>query len=537
LNSFHDRAVGGAFCHDDSGKVNSAKHGDRIASNWWHDRMSFPALALVGGRLFPPVSGEADSLLVQNGTIRLVGAEAEVRAAAGGAAEIVELGGRRIAPAYHDAHFHFLEAGLVQARPSLEACRSLADLADAVADADRSSDGSILFFEGWDQNDWAEPRLPTRALLDEAGGGRPVVASRVCGHVAVASSKALEAIGTRWAGGGIDAETGVLLEEPALRLEEMFPPNADEVDRALDEAERVCLRLGITTACDFLRPFAARAYRERLARRDLTVRVNAYVFEDCLDDPDLAASLPASEHFRVRGLKLFADGSVGGRTAAVFADYADRPGERGTLMFDDAGLEASVRRGHDAGFAVAVHAIGDRAIAQVLAAFAKLPPDEIRARRHRIEHFEMARPEDIRRAADLGVRPCMQPNFVRRWGQPGGMYEVALGPARTRRMNAFRSALDAGTGVFFGSDGMPPSPRFGIRAAVDHPVESERVDEADAHRLYSEAGAEAVRGDRHSGRIAPGTDADLAVLSSDPGADEVDLTIVGGRVVRRAGSP
>lgn len=489
-------------------------------------------LALVGGRPFPPV-GRADSLLVENGVIRLVAPQATVRATAG--AEIVELRGRRVAAAYHDAHFHFLEAGLVAARPSFDSCRSLGDLADVVADAAREPGDGFLFCEGWDQNDWDEGGMPSRALLDSVAPDRPVVASRVCGHVAVANSRALEEIGRRWSGKGVDAESGVLLEEPALRLEEMFPPDADEVDRAIDAAAALCRRLGIGTGCDFLRPFAARVWRERLARGDVPVRINAYVFEECLDDPDLVHAPPASDRFRVRGLKLFADGSVGGRTAAVFEDYADRPGERGTLMFDDARLAASVRRGHDAGLAVAVHAIGDRAIAQVLDAFGELPPDEIRARRHRIEHFEMARPRDVRRAAELGVRPCMQPNFVGRWGRPGGLYEVALGRERARRMNAFRSALDARTGVFFGSDGMPPSPRFGIRSAVEHPVETERLTEEEAHRLYSEAGAEAV-GEHRSGRLAPGADADLIVLPPDEG-DDVDLTILGGRVVRRAGSP
>jgi predicted amidohydrolase YtcJ len=502
----------------------------------YHTGMATRAIALVGGRIFPAPPRPADSVLVEDGTIRLVGSEKAVRASMPRDAEVVALDGRRLVAGFHDAHFHFLEAGLLRARPSLESCRSLDDFAGAVADASAAASSGLLFLEGWDQSDWSEPRLPTRALLDRAARGRAVVASRVCGHIAVASSKALDAIASRWSGAGVDAGTGLLVEGPALALETMFPPDGDEIDRALAEAGRLCLRLGITTACDFLRPFAARAYRGSLARRDLPVRVNSYVFEECLDDAELARSLPRSDRFRVRGLKLFADGSIGGRTAAVFDDYADRRGERGMLVHDDAALRRSIRRGHDAGLAVAVHAIGDRAIAQVLGAFAELSPEEIRARRHRIEHFEMARPEDVRRAAQIGVRPCMQPNFVWRWGRPGGMYEAALGPDRVRRMNAFRSVLDAGSGVFFGSDGMPPSPRLGIRAAVEHPVEAERIGEEDAHRLYSEAGADAVRGDRRSGRMEPGADADLAVLPAAAERDEVDLTMVGGAIVHRAGS-
>jgi len=494
--------------------------------------MPSASLALVGGRIFPGPGGGADSVLIRDGKIRLVAPEAEVRASAP-EADVVELAGRRVAAAYHDAHFHFLESGLVRARPSLDACRSLDDVAAAVADAAsaRASREGILFFEGWDQNEGDAPTIPSRALLDRAAPGRGVVASRVCGHVAVASTRALEAIAGRWTGTGVDPETGILLESPALGLEEMFPPGADEIERALEEAGRQCARLGIGTACDFLRPFAARAYREHLARRDVPVSIDAYVFEECLDDPDLARALPESDRFRVRGLKLFADGSVGARTAAVFEDYADRPGERGVLLHDDRRLVAAVRRAHDAGLAVAVHAIGDRAIAQVLDAFATLPPDEIRARRHRIEHFEMAREGDRSRAAELGVRPCLQPNFVGRWGHRGGMYEVALGADRARSMNAFRSALEAGTRPFFGSDGMPASPRFGIRCAVEHPVVAERLTEPEAHRLYTEAGAEAVG--RRPARIEPGADADLVVLPDADDRDEVDVTILSGRIVWR----
>jgi hypothetical protein len=143
--------------------------------------------------------------------------------------------------------------------------------------------------------------------------------------------------------------------------------------------------------------------------------------------------------------------------------------------------------------------------------------------------------------AELGVRPCVQPNFVGEWGHPGGLYERALGVERTRAMNPFRTLLRAGTGVFFGSDGMPPSPLYGIRSALKHPVESERLTLAEAHHLYTAEAAAAV-GDEDPPALRPGARADVVVLPTPPegvagdNRDEVLLTVLGGRVVHESGA-
>jgi hypothetical protein len=265
------------------------------------------------------------------------------------------------------------------------------------------------------------------------------------------------------------------------------------------------------------------------------VRITAWVLPDCLaEDGSVPDDPGSSDRFHVRGLKVFGDGTIGGRTAAVFEDYADRPGVRGGMLLPRERLRALVGRAHRAGRAVAIHAIGDRTIATCLDVLEELPPADVAERGHRLEHVELIRPEDILRLARSGARPCVQPNFLR-WAGPGGLYETALGCTRRDRMNPFRSLVDAGCRPFFGSDGMPASPARGIAWALDHPVPGERLDRDTAIRLYTEEAATPGRPAR--GRIAVGEIADLAVLADVPerlgGDGEVDLTLLDGRIVHR----
>ena len=245
------------------------------------------------------------------------------------------------------------------------------------------------------------------------------------------------------------------------------------------------------------------------------------------------------ENFRIHGIKLFADGSIGARTAALFEDYADRPGSKGDLLLDASTIAGAIRAAHDSGLTVAVHAIGDRAIAEVLQAFSRIPEGESFSQGDRLEHFEIPREGDAHELARLGVRVCMQPNFVAEWGLPDGMYERALGVNRARAMNPFRSVLDAGCALFFGSDGMPLSPLYGIRAALSHPREGERLDIHEAHALYTRAPAEAF-GEERSGLLREGWVADLAVLPREfkwenalP-TTKVDLTIAAGHIAHKS---
>lgn len=391
----------------------------------------------------------------------------------------------------------------------------------------------LLFLESWDESDWADRTHVARADLDAISEDRPIVARRVCGHRAVVNSAALGLLASRWSGRGIDGASGHVIEEPALELDELFPPDAREGAAALAAAARACFALGITTASDFLRPRALAIYAA--PERPPTPRITGWVLPECLTDRGEVIGDPGeSDRFVVRGMKLFCDGTIGGRTAAVFEDYADAPGVRGELLLAPAVLRTLVRRAHDAGRAVAMHTIGDRAIATALDVLDDLPRREVALRGHRLEHVELPRREDIARMARLAVRPCVQPNFLQ-WAGRGGAYETALGPARLRRMNPFRTLLEAGCRPFFGSDGMPASPVAGIRWAMEHPVAEERLSLDEAIRLYTEEAA--TPGRPAEGRIEPGAIADLVALDDRPdrlpAPGFADLTWLGGEIVHR----
>lgn len=502
--------------------------------------MSGSAWAIVHGALLPPRPDAADSLLIDGENVVRVGRAEDVLASLPPGGRIFDAGGRAVSPGFHDAHFHFLQMGIKASHPTLARCRSREEALDAVEEGLRRHPGRrLLVFEEWDETNWTEPTLPTREELDRVAPGQAVVLRRIDDHTAVANTTGLERLRAVWQGDGIDERSGLCREDVVLLLEELFPPDEDELAAAFAAAASLCFSLGITTTCDFLRPGACDAYADRFDAVHPTPRIDAFVWEQCLGDAARLDALPLSSRLRLRGVKAWADGSVGAREAALFEDYTDRPGARGTLCYTDAELERIVRAGHDAGLAVAVHAIGDQAISQVLDAFAKLPREEIAARRHRIEHFELPRDADIDRLVELGVRPCVQPNFVGLWAGPGGLYERALGVDRLRRMNPLGTLLRRGTGVFFGSDGMPASPLFGIRSAMKHPAPGERLTFAEAHRLYTEEAALAVTGDGAGARLEPGARADIVVLPAPPDVliesaeSEVALTVAGGRVVHR----
>ncbi|NNE43047.1 MAG: amidohydrolase family protein, partial [Gemmatimonadetes bacterium] len=445
--------------------------------------MSEAVLALVRGALPAPAPPGADSLLIRGERVLAVATEAAVRAEAGPGARVVDLGGRQVGPGFHDAHFHFLQSGIFAARPDLRPCRDRDEVLAAVEGAHRDRPGAeLLLLENYDETGWPEPRAPTRRELDRIDPNRPLVLRRVDGHTAVANSAGAARLAA-YAPEDVDPETGRCRERAVLELDERFPPARDEIRDAFAAAAARCFAVGITTTCDFLRRGACAQYADAFPGGPDVPDLDLYLWPEC--GAEDIARLPLSGALRHRGIKLFADGSVGARAAAMFAGYADRPEERGILFYEDHALHREIRRGHDAGFQVAVHAIGDRAIAQVVAAFAALPREEIRDRGHRIEHFELPREEEIRAVAAIGVRPCVQPNFVGNWSGPGGLYETALGSDRLRAMNPFRRLLDLETGVFFGSDGMPASPRYGIRSAMRHPVREQRLTEAEATRLYT----------------------------------------------------
>jgi predicted amidohydrolase YtcJ len=388
-------------------------------------------------------------------------------------------------PGFWDAHIHMLHVGLRAQRLDLGACTSLDEALSLLAQFAREHpEPGLIWAENWDDSVWVERRLPTRDELDRIVPDRPVVLRRVCGHLAIVNGRALEEAALHWP--DVDP-SGVLTEERAMRLASIWPPTPEERARALRGAQERALRMGIVRVAEMGSDGALDAYLD-LAKHDaLMLEVSLYVKPSQID---LALRLRGEGwldrgRLRLGGVKLFMDGSIGARTAALRAHYADRA-ERGRLLYDDAALLEILTRCWDARLPVAVHAIGDAAIDQIVRGLETLVARGLHLDPHwaSIEHAELLTTDLLERLAPLGVRLSLQPNFVARWGQPGGLYEQALGPERWAEMNPLRRALSSGVPISFGSDGMPMDPALGLLGAVTHPIEAQRLTITEALEIY-----------------------------------------------------
>jgi predicted amidohydrolase YtcJ len=390
-----------------------------------------------------------------------------------------------LTPGFWDAHIHLLHVGLRRQRLDLSGVRSLEEAQAALAHFARDHpDSPVLWAEGWDEGAWHEPRLPHREDLDAVVADRVVVLRRVCGHLAVLNSRGLAGAAVGWPDLPPD---GVLTEERAMGLASLWPPTPAERDRALRDAQEAALRLGIVQVSEMGSEGSTDTYLGLLKHGGLKLDVRLHFKPTQVD---LALRLRHEGwldrgRLRLGGIKVFADGSIGARTAALRAPYADRPGA-GTLLLADAALQEIARTCLRHGLPLAVHAIGDAAIAQVVRVAEGIvgggePPGPGWAS---IEHAEMLDDDLLERACRLGLRFSMQPNFVARWGQPGGLYETALGRERWERLNPLRRIRDAGGVMVFGSDGMPMDPAVGLEGATRHPTEASRLTAEEALETY-----------------------------------------------------
>ncbi len=492
---------------------------------------------LLGGKL--PTVPEAQALALGAGRILAVGQDEEIGPLAQETTHVMDLGGKAVLPGFIDAHTHFLDTGLERigahvGLAGLSRSEVISRLADAAADRRA---GEWIVGRGWDESAWSDRSYLRSDELDRITTEHPLLAVRLDGHLLVANQAALEKIPSVLGRSKVEPQEGILREEPAFSLLQAISPDADTLREALHAAVDAAHELGVTSIHTMLPPQRMAVYLHERGRLKLRVTLCPEVSGlDALEALGLVSGF-GEETLRLGGVKLFADGSIGAGNAAVAEPYRDS-GTTGALNHSDEVVVTFLRRAEAAGLQTVIHAIGERAIDQVLDAHATVRTST--GLRHRIEHFELATPPQIGRAVALGLNPSMQPNFVWNWSGKGGMYEARLGTERDRRIDPHRLVLDQGLALAFGSDSMPFSPLYGLHAAVNAPHASQRVTVDEGIACYTRGGARLSFEEEIKGTLRAGALADLVVLDRDPReipdriADRrVEMTFVGGEIVYR----
>lgn len=519
-------------------------------------------LVFVNGNLLTqdPERPRAEALAAEGGRIVAVGSRAEVEPAVRPGSRRVDLGGRTLVPGFADAHAHAWKLGqLLTGVLDVRGIDSLAALQASLRRfAARLPEGTWLQARGFNEALMKEGRPPTRGDLDAAVADRPVVLTRVCGHALVANSRALAVAGVGAAsasppGGRVErtpeGEPTGLLYDTAMGLvsARVPPPTEAEYETMVRAFGRHQLARGITSSSDCgVRPELLQAYRAMDGRGALTQRLDVMPLRR-LDGATTNLPLPerfVSDHLRIDTIKLFADGGLSSATAALRESYRHAD-SRGVPRFEAGELRELMRETHEAGWRLAVHAIGDEAIDRVLSGYESLGP-EVAQRRHRVEHLGLPDPEQVRRAARLGLVAVPQTAFLHSLGRNFRQY---LPDRLLARAYPVREMMEAGMMVALSSDAPvveDDSPLLGIQAAVlrrdadGHAIAADQsISAARALRAYTLGGAVASGDEGNRGSLSPGKWADLAVLSDDPTAVEpealtairVDMTVVGGRIV------
>jgi predicted amidohydrolase YtcJ len=437
---------------------------------------------------------------------------------------LVELPGTTIIPGFIDTHVHLTGTGLSGIGIPLEQARSGEELLGLVAEELTHSPSKILA-HGFDESRWKRPDIPGLAELDDLGDV-PLILVRADGHVSLANTAALLQSGAL-EDDGVEHDregrpTGLVRRDANATLQRWFHQSlSDHEVRELQlQAAALAAARGITCVHEMAIP-ASRGRRDVEVlmehRHQLPVDVVPYVA-----DKDIPYVMDLG--LETIGGDLSLDGSIGARTAGLSEPYVDGPGA-GALYENEDELAEFFHNAHLAGLQVAVHAIGDAAIEQAVTVWERVygtldsrQRRHFRARRHRIEHFEMPQSDQIERAAALGLAISVQPAFDAEWGQPGALYEQRLGTYRAAPMNPFGTLISRGLEVGAGSDSPITSldPMYGLWGLESHHDPGQRMGREDSIRLFTIGSARLAHLENKKGSLAPGKQADFAAYEADP---------------------
>jgi predicted amidohydrolase YtcJ len=517
-------------------------------------------LALIDGNVLTMNSSQpsAEAIAIKKDRIFKVGTNEEISPWIGKTTKIINLQGRTVVPGLIDSHIHVADFGKFLMWIDLKDVNSIKEMQRKIRKrTQKIPKGRWIIGHGWDQTSFVEKRYPNFRDLNEASPDNPVILYHQCGRVCVVNSKALELAGvtkeTRAPSDGKiekDAETGEptgILRENATDLVWKTIPELSE-EEIMEAASLACKKIveaGVTSIHWIFTSSTEIPIIQKLrAENKLPLRVYTIIPTNILDQINGLDSLLGSGDNTDRnlGVKVFVDGSLAARTAALREPYCGDPASKGQLLYSQGELNALVVKAHKANFRLVMHAMGDQAIDMTLTAIEKALMEEPRKNhRYRIEHASVLNKELIQRIKKLGVIVSIQPKCVI---SEFSLWSAVdrLGPKRARWLYPLKTLINEGIRVTGGSDCPmePLSPLQGIQAAVTRqffPEEQITVD--DALRMYTVNAAYASFEEKIKGSIEEGKLADLTVLSGDPRTTppnqieniKVKMTIVGGKIV------
>ena len=487
----------------------------------------------------------ATAIAVKSYKILAVGSDENAMDLIPSAKRVIDLAGKTVVPGFVDGHTHLTSSGIKSMHVQLDKVRSVKGAQKEMKKAlsRYSKDQWVLGF-AWDESNWKVKQYITGKDLDEVSTEHKIGVFRVDGHLVSMNSLGLQELNVDSSQTGVEKDkngtpTGVLKD--VEELYDCFQPSPQQIHQGIVAGNKMANELGITSAVDNIMAGHARHIREAERLNALSVRMLINVPSKQIDHMiglGLTSGM-GSPLVRICGVKSFIDGSIGASTAATSEPYAGSKYNKGMLLMSQYEFSNLAKKAVENDIQTVNHAIGDEAIELVLAAFETLEDmATIRKQRHRIEHAEMITPSQIRRAAALGLILSMQPNFVGEWQMKGGLYYKRLGKERAESMNLFRTALDNGARICFGSDGMPYGPLYGIWCAVNHPSPQGRITVEEAIRCYTMESAYASFMENYIGSLTEGKRADFVVLSDNileaPLESirdiKIEWTIVGGQV-------
>jgi hypothetical protein len=479
-----------------------------------------------------------EAMAITDGKIVAVGSNKEILRLRGEKTQIVNFGGNFVMPGFNDAHTHLASGGFEKLDTNLIGTASLAEMKSRIAArSSLAGPGEWVVGRGWDHTLWTDQKLPTRQDLDAVTGGHPAIFTRVDGHIAVANSAALRAVGITAqtpdpAGGKIDREengepTGILRETAKDNVLTKLPlPTPEQRRRAIELALQDAAQWGVTSAQDNSEWADFWVYEQLEKEGKLTLRISEWLpFDLPLDELERkrAYHLADDSMLRVTMLKGFMDGSLGSRTAAMLEPFTDDHRNSGLARYEQDALSQKAAERAAKGFQIGFHAIGDRGARMALEAFtAAEQKTGKKDQRLRIEHAQVIAPEDFKKFHDLGVIASMQPNHLltdMNWAQ------AHLGAERAKHSYAWKEFLDDGVTLAFGTDYPvePITPFRGVYAAVTRKNEAgskeyfpeQKINIHQAIIAYTVGSAFAEFMENKKGTLAPGMLADFIVLDRD----------------------